>query len=415
MLELYLIRYLLSFTQYTIYYKYINTIKIKDNYKELYNIYKTLEEYFNKYATDISLEELELFFYSQRPQLKDKDKEVYTKIFQQIRNLVITDVLISDTLKQLKQRQEAFDLSTLAYEVSQGSRSFMELITMAHSIEHEEELDKVDQSVFTTDNLEELYEGSVNQQGLRWRLGTLNRMLGSLRMGDFGFIFARPETGKTTFLASEISFFATQTDRPIIWFNNEEQGSKVMLRIYQATLGITLEELFKDIEGNKRKYHELTRGNIKIYDSGSISRNDVEKLCYQLNPACIIFDQLDKIKGFSNDRDDLKLGFIYQWARELAKQYCPVIGVSQADGTGEGKKWLTMDNVSGAKTSKQAEADFILGIGKTHDEGMEMIRHLHLSKNKLVGDRDTENELRHGRMDVIIRPEIARYLDIGEN
>ena len=64
---------------------------------------------------------------------------------------------------------------------------------------------------------------------------------------------------------------------------------------------------------------------------------------------------LDKIKGFNSDRDDLKLGFIYQWARELAKQYCPVIGVSQADGTGEGKKWLTMDNVSGAKTSKQAK------------------------------------------------------------
>jgi len=288
----------------------------------------------------------------------------------------------------------------------------MDLITLAHSIEHEEELDKVDESVFTTDNLGELHEGSIKNTGLRWRLGTLNRMLGSLRKGDFGFIFARPESGKTTFLASEISFFAGQTKQPIIWFNNEEQGSKVMLRIYQATLGLTLEQLFQDIEGNKKKYHDLTKGNIKIYDSGSISKTDVEKLCYQLNPGCIIFDQLDKIKGFSNDRDDLKLGSIYQWARELAKQYCPVIGVSQADGTGEGKKWLTMDNVSGAKTSKQAEADFILGIGKTNDEGMEMVRHLHASKNKLIGDSDTENELRHGRMDIIIRPEIARYSDI---
>jgi KaiC/GvpD/RAD55 family RecA-like ATPase len=237
-------------------------------------------------------------------------------------------------------------------------------------------------------------------------------MLGSLRKGDFGFIFARPESGKTTFLASEISHFATQTDRPIIWFNNEEQGSKVMLRIYQATLGLTLEELFNDLEGNKKRYYNLTKGNIKIYDSGSISRNDVERLCYQLNPSCIIFDQLDKIKGFNSDRDDLKLGFIYQWARELAKQYCPVIGVSQADGSGEGKKWLTMENVSGAKTSKQAEADFILGIGKTHEDGMEMVRHLHLSKNKLTGDRDTIPDQRHGRRETLIEPGIARYKDI---
>lgn len=361
----------------------------------------------------MSLQELELYFYSERPALRDKDKEIYTNLFHQIEQQEINQDLITDVLKRLKQRQEAFDLSTLAYEVSQGTKTFLELITRAHAIEHEEELDKVDDSVFTSDDLKELYEGSVSKQGLRWRLGTLNKMLGSLRKGDFGFIFARPESGKTTFLASEISYFSTQTTSPIIWFNNEEQGSKVMLRIYQATLGLTLEELFHDLEGNKRKYYELTKGNIKIYDSGSISRNDVEKLCYQLNPSCIIFDQLDKIKGFNSDRDDLKLGYIYQWARELAKQYCPVIGISQADGSGEGKKWLTMDNVSGAKTSKQAEADFILGIGKTHDEGMEMVRHLHLSKNKLLGDADSDPSLRHGRCDVILKPNIARYVDIS--
>jgi len=361
----------------------------------------------------LSLQELELYFYSERPVLRDKDKEIYTNLFHQIEQQEINQDLITDVLKRLKQRQEAFDLSTLAYEVSQGTKTFMELITKAHAIEHEEELDKVDSSVFTSDDLKELYEEGVTKPGLRWRLGTLNRMLGSLRRGDFGFIFARPETGKTTFIASEVSYFATQATSPIIWFNNEEGGSKVMLRIYQATLGLTLEELFRDIEGNKRKFHELTKGNIKLYDSGSISRNDVEKLCYQLNPSCIIFDQLDKIKGFNSDRDDLKLGYIYQWARELAKQYCPVIGISQADGSGEGKKWLTMDNVSGAKTSKQAEADFILGIGKTHDEGMEMVRHLHLSKNKLLGDADSDPSLRHGRCDVILKPNIARYVDIS--
>jgi hypothetical protein len=125
-----------------------------------------------------------------------------------------------------------------------------------------------------------------------------------------------------------------------------------------------------------------------------------------------VFDQLDKVKGFEADREDLLLGAKYQWARELAKDFCPVIAVSQADGSGEGKKWLTMENVANAKTSKQAEADFILGIGKTNQDGFEYIRHLHLCKNKLMGDQDTIPDQRHGRRDVILDPTRARYKDI---
>lgn len=92
--------------------------------------------------------------------------------------------------------------------------------------------------------------------------------------------------------------------------------------------------------------------------------------------------------------------------------YCPVIGVSQSDVSGEGKKWLTMDNVANAKTSKQAEADWILGIGTTHDPGFEYVRYLHASKNKLSGDEDSDPTLRHGRVEVLIKPDIARYSDL---
>lgn len=412
LLELVLLRYIIIYNYYNIYSKYINKESIKDNHRELYNIYSSLEDYFDKYKKDVSVDELEIFFHSQRPFLKDKEREVYNLLFKQIREVEVEEGLIEEVLHSMKQRQEAFELSTLAYEVSQGKGSFVDLITKAHSLEHEEKLDKVDESVFTTDDLEELYNGSVKQQGLRWRLSTLNRMLGSLRKGDFGFIFARPESGKTTFLASEVSRFAEQSSQPILWFNNEEQGSKVMLRIYQASLGLRLEELYSNLGEHKRRYYERTGGRIKLFDSGNISKTDVERLCYQLKPALIVFDQIDKLKGFVNDREDLRLGTIYQWARELAKEYCPVIGVCQADGSGEGKKWLTMDNVANAKTAKQAEADWIIGIGKSNEDGMEYVRHLHASKNKLVGDTDTEAEMRHGRCDVIIRPEIARYEDI---
>ncbi len=266
---------------------------------------------------------------------------------------------------------------------------------------------------FITDDLDVLVDDSINTPGLRWRLNTLNRMLGSLRKGNFGFVFARPETGKTTFLASEVTHMASQTTSPILWLNNEEVGSAVMLRCYQATLGLSTTDLFRNLAANKAKYHELTHGNIKLYDNGHIHKKTVEKLCRQLKPALIVIDQIDKIQGFDSDREDLRLGAIYQWFRELAKEYAPVIGVCQADGTAEGQKWLTMAHVANAKTSKQAEADFIIGIGKVPDQGFETIRYLHCSKNKLMGDVDSDPTLRHGKMECLIDANIARYLDIG--
>ena len=59
------------------------------------------------------------------------------------------------------------------------------------------------------------------------------------------------------------------------------------------------------------------------------------------------------------------------------------------------------------------EADWILGIGKTHDITEEYMRHLALSKNKLTGDVDSDPDQRHGRQTVRICPTTARYEDIN--
>ena len=185
----------------------------------------------------------------------------------------------------------------------------------------------------------------------------------------------------------------------------------MQLRIYQASTGTRLIELFNNKTRYKDEYSHKTRNRIKVFDSTGITKHTVETIIINSKPACIVFDQLDKIQGFSGDREDLRLGDIYIWARELAKKYCPVIGVCQSDASGEGKRWLTMDNVANAKTAKQAEADWIIGIGKTHNESEEYQRFLSICKNKLMGDEDTEPMLRHGHLSVRILPDIARFED----
>jgi hypothetical protein len=199
---------------------------------------------------------------------------------------------------------------------------------------------------------------------------------------------------------------------PIIWFNNEQPGDEVMLRVYQGFFGLRLEQIRANVAKYEEEFERLTHGKFKLKDDAQINKGDVERICRALKPSLVVFDQIDKIHGFAADREDLRLGAIYIWARELAKQYCPVIGICQAAGTGEGVKWLTMDNVANAQTAKQAEADWILGMGAQHGEGMQFIRYLHLSKNKLIGDEDTNPKMRHGRMEVLIEPETARFKDL---
>jgi replicative DNA helicase len=260
--------------------------------------------------------------------------------------------------------------------------------------------------------LEELLQDVYKRPGLRWRLSSLNKSLGSLRAGDFGFIFARPETGKTTFLASEIAYMLGQTDGNVCWFNNEEQGQKVILRVYQAYFGVTLEQLLSNVKKYQDEFTRVTGGRLKFFDSAAISRTQVERLIGIYKPRLVVYDQADKIKGFAADREDLRLGAIYQWQRELAKNNHSVIAVCQADGQAEGQKWLNMDHVANAKTAKQAEADYIIGIGKIHDSAAENVRFLNLSKNKLAGDQDSIPAMRHARIECMIEAEHARYKDI---
>ena len=396
----------------TKYYKYVRLNYIKNNYSNIYKLFIVVNSYYNKYkdSNSISKDNL-LIHYNSSYYLEDSERKQVEELIDRIIAKEITNVdALATLLEEHRRRALAGDIAKVALDVEEGSAKVKDLIGKFHEFEQNdipvEKANSVDMA------LDDLYQSQVGKAGLRWRLNWLNQSLGSLRKGDFGFIFARPETGKTTFLASEITHMINQTEGDIIWFNNEEQGKKVAVRCYQALLGLDNKKLFENIEDNHKKYKDICQDRIKIYDfEDSSSTGRIEEILKETNPALIIFDQIDKIKGFKADRHDLQLKALYQWARELAKQYAPVVAVSQAGGTGEGKVWLTMDDVDSSKTAKQGEADWILGIGKESDNTSNM-RYLNISKNKLLGDKDSLPDLRHGNTGVLLQPEIARYKEI---
>jgi replicative DNA helicase len=268
--------------------------------------------------------------------------------------------------------------------------------------------------VFVKPSLDYL-AGTVASGGLRWRLKELNISMGPLRKGDFVIVAARPETGKTTFTASEASYMMEQLepDEHVIWINNEEASNKVMMRVIQAFHQVTSGDLF----ASPKKYEEefIAAGGERFLilddDSGIKSVNKIATLFKEFKPGLIIFDQLDKVHGFSHEtRDDLRIGKLYEWARDMAKDYCPVIAISQVDGTGEGEKWIQMNQLRGSKTDKIGEADAIVTIGKSNEPGMDLQRFIHIPKNKLFGGTDTLEAHRHGCFEVEIEPARARYV-----
>lgn len=410
-MELIIIKLFFNYKLYCTYSSSIDLDFVKSCSRQLERLLVTLEKFHEKFPEkDVqSVDELEVFYYSLYPASNQRDREMMEPLFEKLKTTTVTNEVADEYLREHSKRAKAARLAMISLRVAEGGADFSELVSQAKELEANTGTESEYEFVQDDDS-----EGRP-AEGIRWPLKTMNEMMGSLRKGNFGFIFARPETGKTTFLSHVVAKACIQLGEgagPILWFNNEQPGIEVLHRCIQSYFGITNAEFY----GNKKQYSEQyyaeTEGLIKIVDEAALTKRQVESICRRYPPSLIIFDQIDKIKGFSEDRNDLELKAIYQWARELAKEYGPVIGVCQAGGSGEGKKWLTMDDVDSSKTSKQGEADWILGIGKSNQEGMESIRHLHLCKNKLIGDEDTIPELRHGKADVLIHADIAQYADI---
>lgn len=407
--ELSIIKYFLSYQEWC---KWKDKLSVKDFPKELIPIYSVLDNFHQTHQQDLSVHDLANLVLAHQA----RDPDYYRQVLSNLESLDVSSTSVEVLLTSLHEQKLLKEISLTAYDITEGKGDRTKLDELLKLFTTEEKV--VEQEFdFISDDVEFLLDSTFAKPGLRWRLKTLNNMLGSIRPGDFGFLFARPETGKTTFLASEATYMASQLseeDGPIIWLNNEEQGNKVKVRCYQAALGASLAQINSNRQAAHAAYMKATKGKLRLLDpKGTINKSMVEKIVRQYKPSLVIYDQIDKITGFEADREDLKLGYMYQWARELGKEHgFPSIAVCQADGTGEGVKWLTMSNVANSKTAKQAEADWILGIGKTHDIGYEQLRYLHLSKNKLSGDSDTDPAQRHGRQEVIIRADIARYEDI---
>lgn len=254
--------------------------------------------------------------------------------------------------------------------------------------------------------IEELLAGEQDDSGLTWRLGCLNRHIKAVRPGDFIIVAARPDQGKTTFCATELTHFATQVDavwpgeaRSILWLNNEGPGGRIVTRCFQAALDATVEDMAALAAQPSKTHRTLLHeqyalalggrpGVLRVFDIHGMNTQEVERLIEKYRPAVVLFDMIDNIvfagaASHHGERTDQVLEAMYQWARLMGvKHGCAVMATSQISADGDGMQYPTLGMLKDSKTGKQGAADLILTLGAVNDGLLQNSRYLGTTKNK---------------------------------
>jgi len=413
-LELTLLRLLYNRERYNKYRSLINDKELKDNFRELSFLYSVVDK-LHTLIPDATLtdDEVENTFWSTYP---DAAHDIYDGLLQDLRAVNIGEAVADSILQQIATRDTATKLSEAAYALASGRGSLEKVQELTEALKTDRSVVGAGEVEVLSTSLLDLVAEEELMPGLKWRLNCLNVSLGPLRKGVLGHIFARVETGKSAMWISEVSYMLSQLqkDQKCVIFFNEEGGRDIMYRMYSAVLGLTYNQYISNPKAAQERFYAAGGEKIVFIDRPVLYRNEMERVLDKYNPGLIVTDNLDKVKGFEADRNDLILAAIYKWARTMAKTYAPFLSVGQADVSANNSKWLSEAQMADSKTGKPAELDFIIGIGRVDVEGQENVRYISVPKNKLRGDSGTDENYRHGRFETILKNELSIYKDIGQ-
>jgi replicative DNA helicase len=354
-------------------------------------------------------------FRSRHPTLSVEQRSAYEEI---IKNALTVDIGADESgmiMRSLLELRLGTQLATMLARFDAG-----DLPNIQNAISQALDEFKADAGIrdidYIRDDIGDLLNEEVNDSGLRWRLECLNQSVRGLRPGDFGIIAGRPDKGKTTFIASELTYLAAQLPpgQCAIWLNNEGPGKRIIPRLYQAALGAKVSELITlNSAGRLKEAYAKVMGavdRIRIIDIHNADYFTVEAIVERNNPGLVVYDMIDNVRGFGDAaRTDLGLERMYQWGRELAvKHGHSALATSQISNEGDGLQFPTLGMLKDSKTGKQGACDFQLMIGASNDVGLSGIRYIGMPKNKLR----REGAPADPRATVKYDPERSRYTDI---
>lgn len=403
-----ILKHLLNYTFYTANKTKLSPTLFEDEVRELYEVIESAHE---TYSKNLSGHDLLALWKVDNPVAVRAKIAVIEDLVGTIEHETPYAEGVADTvINHLWQREHGRQIAQAGLAISEGKPGALQALQKLLDATKDGFLPD-DWGLPTTQDLHELLELTGDEHRFRFNILSLSSKVYGIGPGEFGAVFARPESGKTTFgvsIACAPGGFCEQGARVFIG-GNEEDTRRTMLRAYQSASGMTREEIVFDPHRATEAFKRI-KDNLVIRDVMSWSIYDLDAYLEKEQFDVVIIDQLDKIKipeGHDMAGHD-KLRQIYLQSREIAKKRkCAFIGMSQASVDAEGKTILDYSMMEGSKTGKAAETDLLIGIGKYPDsedgDNPDVMRFLNICKNKLNGY--------HGCIPCKIEPQLGRYID----
>lgn len=360
-----------------------------DTYTKLY---KTIGEAHQRYSHDLSAADISAIWAVNNSTATRAEHEVFQDALTEVEAATPVSLDVAkDVIEQLW-RQETFrEIAQLSLNASEGSVGILSKIyekveqVKAGLVEEDDLGDPV------TDDIHELLASASDAARWPFNIETLSRHVYGLGPSEFAVVFARPETGKSSFgvsLSAAPGGWCQQGAR-VLMLGNEESMKRTRLRAIQAWNGWSSKEVEAKPEEAVARFAAI-KDRFIMKDVQEWDFNKVDRYITRFKPDIVIIDQLDKVNidGSYNSSHE-KLREVYRRAREMAKRHeCALVAVSQASADAEGRTRLDFSMMENSKTGKAAEADLIIGIGKhgqSDDGEPDTMRFLNVSKNKLSG------------------------------
>lgn len=320
-----------------------------------------------------------------------KEKAVYFEIINSIFYLDVSTDLLRDLLEQIIERHYASNIILKLAPVVEGTAKNI-LPVVAEDINQYLSILRnppakaraVSPSVYS---VRELVDREISDKGLEWFLPKLNQVLGGLKRGTLGVIFAYVDTGKTSFGMAACSKFCSQLQEGEtgVYAGNEEAAPRLALRLTQAFLSSTRREVESNPDDAETRRMGLGFNKLRLYDSITHVRQ-LETIIQTSVPRFVFVDQGTKLttdQGGANEVAEAQA--LFNWYREMAKLYdTSIVCLAQAVGDAENRKYLKLSDIYGSRVGIQGELDYAIGIGRTMDDlAYTNVRFINIPKNKL--------------------------------
>lgn len=329
----------------------------------LQDLYESLVATHAETDKDLSCRDLYNTHLSLNPTLTASNRAIVVDLLKQVNEVEslgqdIAQFVLNKALVETK----ANSIARIALEIAQGKHEDWDSLDKLLSTD----VTKDELHLVTTDIKQLFIDKDL---GFKWdyNLPELARLLGKVGPGMLNVLAAPVNAGKSALAVSFVAApggFLEQGARVLYIGNEESMQHKTMPRVISANTGMTELEVIDDMARAQQIFDKVRKNLLMVQDYG-MTFNRLNHIIDKERPDIVVLDMLDKVGvSKSYQREDQRLGAIYEQARESAKRYdtC-VFGLSQTDAKSFGKLYYSFDRLHGSKVEKGANADTVITIG----------------------------------------------------